>query len=40
MLAARIPGAEFVLLEGANHVILPQEPAWSALFEAIERFFG
>jgi pimeloyl-ACP methyl ester carboxylesterase len=40
MLAARIPGAEFVLLESANHVILPQESAWSALFEAIERFFG
>jgi len=40
MLAARIPGAEFVLLGSANHVILPQEPAWSVLFEAIERFFG
>jgi len=37
-LAARIPGAEFVLLESANHVILPQEPAWSTLFREIARF--
>lgn len=37
-LAAGIPGAEFVLLESANHVILPQEPAWSTLFREIGRF--
>ncbi len=37
-LAAEIPDAEFVLLESPNHVILPQEPAWGALFEAIRGF--
>ena len=37
-LAADIPGAEFVLLESPNHVILPQEPAWIGLFEAIRGF--
>jgi pimeloyl-ACP methyl ester carboxylesterase/DNA-binding winged helix-turn-helix (wHTH) protein len=39
-LAAGIPGAAFVLLESANHVTLPQEPAWHAMFAAIERFVG
>lgn len=39
-LAARIPGAEFVLLESGNHVLTPQEPAWAALYEAVERFVG
>jgi pimeloyl-ACP methyl ester carboxylesterase len=37
-LAAEIPGAEFVLLESLNHVILAQEPAWNDLFEAIRGF--
>jgi pimeloyl-ACP methyl ester carboxylesterase/DNA-binding winged helix-turn-helix (wHTH) protein len=37
-LAARIPGAEFVVLEGSNHVILPQEKAWQVLFAEIGRF--
>ena len=37
-LAARIPGAEFLLLEGRNHVVLPQEKAWPVLFERIDRF--
>lgn len=37
-LAARIPGAEFLLLEGRNHVVLPQEKAWPVLFEGIDRF--
>ncbi len=37
-LASAIPGAEFVLLESANHVILPQEPAWNVLFSEIELF--
>jgi pimeloyl-ACP methyl ester carboxylesterase len=37
-LAARIPGAEFLLLEGRNHVVLPQEKAWPILFGEIERF--
>jgi pimeloyl-ACP methyl ester carboxylesterase len=37
-LAAGIRDAEFVLLESANHVILPQEPAWTRLFDAIRGF--
>lgn len=37
-LAAEIPDAEFVMLESPNHVILPQEAAWNALFQAISDF--
>ncbi len=37
-LAAGISGAEFVLLESANHIILPRESAWARLFEAIGDF--
>ncbi len=37
-LAAGISNAEFVMLESANHVILPQEPAWLTLFEAMRGF--
>lgn len=37
-LASSIPGAEFVMLEGRNHVLLPQERAWPVLFSEIERF--
>lgn len=37
-LAARISGAEFVLLESRNHMIMPQEKAWPVLFEHLERF--
>ncbi len=37
-LAAGIADAEFVLLESDNHVILPEEPAWPELIEAIRAF--
>ena len=37
-LAAAIPHAEFLMLDSRNHVILPGEPAWEALFEALQRF--
>lgn len=37
-LALGIRGAEFVMFEGDNHVILPHEPAWKEFFEAIRRF--
>jgi pimeloyl-ACP methyl ester carboxylesterase/DNA-binding winged helix-turn-helix (wHTH) protein len=37
-LASAIPGAEFLLLESRNHVMLPEEPAWPRLFEALEQF--
>ena len=40
LLASHIPGAEFVMLESRNHVILPQESAFSVLFEEIDRFIG
>ncbi|MHA1568723.1 MAG: alpha/beta fold hydrolase, partial [Alphaproteobacteria bacterium] len=37
-LAAGIANSEFVMLESQNHVILPEEPAWPALLEAIKAF--
>lgn len=37
-LASGIKGAEFVLLDSANHAPLKQEPAWDRLFEAIRGF--
>lgn len=37
-LASRIPGAEFLMLESCNHIILPHEAAWPILFDEIERF--
>ena len=36
--AALIPGARFVLLDGRNHVVLDNEPAWQQLTEAIDAF--
>ena len=37
-LAAGIPGARFVALEGRNHLFLEQEPAAARFFEEIEFF--
>lgn len=37
-LAAGIPGAELLMLEGRNHAPLPQDPAWQALIDANRRF--
>lgn len=37
-LAAGIPGAEFLMLESCNHVILPEENAWPILFDGLRRF--
>lgn len=37
-MAAGIPGARFVALEGRNHLILESEPAWSRLLEEIRGF--
>ena len=39
-LAEGIPGAEFVLLESPNHVLLPQEPAWLDFFSRLETFLA
>jgi pimeloyl-ACP methyl ester carboxylesterase len=37
-LAAGIPGARFVALEGRNHVILQGDPSWSRFFDEIDSF--
>jgi pimeloyl-ACP methyl ester carboxylesterase len=39
-LAGAIPGARFVPLESANHVLLPDEPAWRVLQDELARFLG
>ena len=38
LLAAEIPGASFVTLPSCNHVLLQNEPAWSAFQSAISDF--
>ncbi|MGB3445235.1 MAG: alpha/beta hydrolase [Xanthobacteraceae bacterium] len=38
LLAAGISGAEFLMLESRNHVILPDESAWPILFDGFQRF--
>jgi pimeloyl-ACP methyl ester carboxylesterase/DNA-binding winged helix-turn-helix (wHTH) protein len=37
-LAALIPGAEFVTLESANHILLADEPAWPQFLAELDRF--
>ena len=37
-LAAGIPGARFVPLEGSNHIILASDPAWPRFIEEISNF--
>jgi pimeloyl-ACP methyl ester carboxylesterase len=37
-LAATIPGAHFVALEGRNHVILENDPGWARFFDEINAF--
>jgi pimeloyl-ACP methyl ester carboxylesterase/DNA-binding winged helix-turn-helix (wHTH) protein len=39
-LAALIPGARFVPLEGRNHVLLEGEPAWTRFVDEVRRFLG
>jgi pimeloyl-ACP methyl ester carboxylesterase/DNA-binding CsgD family transcriptional regulator len=38
ILASLIPGARFVPLEGPNHFLLEEEPAWAQFLEAFEAF--
>ncbi|RZL90072.1 MAG: alpha/beta fold hydrolase [Variovorax sp.] len=38
LMASLIPGAEFVTLDSANHVILENEPAWPQLRAELRRF--
>jgi DNA-binding CsgD family transcriptional regulator len=40
LLAALIPGAEFVPLEGDNHILLADEPAWADFRAAVRGFLG
>ena len=39
-LAANIPGAQFVPMEGSNHILLDNEPAWSAFTAATRSFLA
>ena len=39
-LATEIPGAEFVELDSANHILLENEPAWRRFCEAVLDFTG
>ena len=39
-LAASIPKASFVPLEGNNHILLEDEPAWPVFLSEIRRFLG
>jgi DNA-binding winged helix-turn-helix (wHTH) protein/pimeloyl-ACP methyl ester carboxylesterase len=40
VLAAEIPGARYVSLPGANHLMLEEEPAWSLLLEELGLFLN
>jgi pimeloyl-ACP methyl ester carboxylesterase/DNA-binding winged helix-turn-helix (wHTH) protein len=40
LFASLVPGARFVALEGANHVLLAHEPAWSRFLTEVEAFLG
>ena len=39
-LAGTIPGARFVLLDSANHVLLPDEPAWATFHAELTAFLS
>jgi pimeloyl-ACP methyl ester carboxylesterase len=39
-LAAGIPGARFVTLEGRNHLLLDHEPAWPRFISEIRAFLA
>ena len=40
LLAALIPGARFVLLDSANHILLADEPAWEQFLSEFHGFLG
>jgi DNA-binding winged helix-turn-helix (wHTH) protein/alpha-beta hydrolase superfamily lysophospholipase len=40
IMAAGIPGARFVALEGRNHIILEGDPAWNRFLEEVRTFVG
>jgi pimeloyl-ACP methyl ester carboxylesterase len=40
ILAAGIPGARFVALEGRNHIILEGDPGWRRFLDEVRGFLG
>ena len=40
MLAAGIPGAEFLQVDSSNHILLEEEPAWEVFRQAVLEFTG
>jgi pimeloyl-ACP methyl ester carboxylesterase len=40
ILATEIPGARFVPLNTANHILLAEEPAWRVFLEELGPFLG
>lgn len=38
ILASEIPNARFIMLDSNNHIPVPQDPAWTVMFEAVGRF--
>ena len=40
LLAAKIPGAQFVPLEGQNHILIETEPAWPEFTSAVRGFLA
>jgi len=40
LFASLIPGAQFAALDGDNHILLEDEPAWSRFQEAVLDFLG
>ena len=39
-MAAGIPGARFVALEGRNHLIMKEEPAWPRFLQEVRAFLA
>lgn len=37
-IAASVPGAEFLVLESRNHVLLAHDPAWPVFFAGLRGF--
>ena len=40
LLAELIPGATFVALDGTNHILLEDEPAWPVFLRAVHAFLA
>jgi len=40
LVAAGIPGAQFVELDSRNHILLEHEPAWERFQEVVHEFMG